>query len=136
MACRELIKITGIDNIESKQSLIKFLINLDSRQWKNLKNNDARLMQIISNVVYLPEEGKALTQEDKIHLKAVQQQINLLANKFENIKGDDLNKLLKIFELPATSQDESISQEQSIDTSTQQILATIKAQQKELVVTN
>lgn len=136
MACRELIKITGIDNIESKQSLIKFLINLDSRQWKNLKNNDARLMQIISNVVYLPEKGKALTQEDKIHLKAVQQQINLLANKFENIKGDDLNKLLKIFELPATSQDESISQEQSIDTSTQQILATIKAQQKELVVTN
>lgn len=136
MACRELIKITGIDNIESKQSLIKFLINLDSRQWKNLKNNDARLMQIISNVVYLPEEGKALTQEDKIHLKAVQQQINLLANKFENIKGDDLNKLLKIFELPATSQDESISQEQSIDTSTQQILAIIKAQQKELVVTN
>ena len=136
MACRELIKITGIDNIESKQSLIKFLINLDSRQWKNLKNNDARLMQIISNVVYLPEEGKALTQEDKIHLKAVQQQINLLANKFENIKGDDLNKLLKIFELPATSQDESISQEQSIDTSTQQILATIKAQQEELVVTN
>ena len=124
MACRELIKITGIDNIESKQSLIKFLINLDSRQWKNLKNNDARLIQIISNVVYLPEEGKALTQEDKIHLKAVQQQINLLANKFENIKGDDLNKLLKIFELPATSQDESISQEQSIDTSTQQILAT------------
>lgn len=136
MACRELIKITGIDNTESKQSLIKFLINLDSRQWKNLKNNDARLMQIISNVVYLPEQGKALTQEDKIHLKAVQQQINLLANKFENIKGDDLNKLLKIFELPATSQDESISQEQSIDTSTQQILATIKAQQKELVVTN
>lgn len=136
MACRELIKITGIDNIESKQSLIKFLINLDSRQWKNLKNNDARLMQIISNVVYLPEEGKALTQEDKIHLKAIQQQINLLANKFENIKGDDLNKLLKIFELPAISQDESISQEQSIDTSTQQILATIKAQQKELVVTN
>lgn len=136
MACRELIKITGIDNIESKQPLIKFLINLDSRQWKNLKNNDARLVQIISNVVYLPEEGKALTQEDKIHLKAVQQQINLLANKFENIKGDDLNKLLKIFELPATSQDESISQEQSIDTSTQQILATIKAQQKELVVTN
>lgn len=136
MACRELIKITGIDNIESKQSLIKFLTNLDSRQWKNLKNNDARLMQIISNVVYLPEEGKALTQEDKIHLKAVQQQINLLANKFENIKGDDLNKLLKIFELPATSQDESISQEQSIDTSTQQILATIKAQQEELVVIN
>jgi hypothetical protein len=61
MACRELIKITGIDNIESKQSLVKFLTNLDSRQWKNLKNNDARLMQIISNVVYLPEEGKALT---------------------------------------------------------------------------
>ena len=136
MACRELIKITSIDNIESKQSLIKFLTNLDSRQWKNLKNNDDRLMKIISNVVYLPEEGKALTQDDIIHLKAVQQQINLLANKFENIKGDDLNKLLKIFELPATSQDESISQEQSIDTSTQQILAAIKAQQEELIVTN
>ena len=75
MACRELIKITGIDNIESKQSLVKFLINLDSRQWKSLKNNDDRLMKIISNVVYLPEQGKALTQEDKIHLIAVQQQI-------------------------------------------------------------
>ena len=136
MACRELIKITGIDNIESKQSLVKFLINLDSRQWKSLKNNDDRLMKIISNVVYLPEQGKALTQEDKIHLIAVQQQIKLLANKFENIKGDDLNKLLKIFELPATSQDESIPQEQSIDTSTQQILDTIKSQQKELIVTN
>lgn len=136
MACRELIKITGIDNIESKQSLVRFLTNLDSRQWKNLKNNDARLMQIISNVVYLPEKGKALTQDDIIHLKAVQNQINLLANKFENIKGDDLNKLLKIFELPAISQDESISQEQNIDTSTQQILDTIKAQQEELVVTN
>ena len=61
MACRELIKITSIDNIESKQSLVKFLITLDSRQWKNLKNNDDRLMKIISNVVYLPEEGKALT---------------------------------------------------------------------------
>lgn len=136
MACRELIKITGIDNIESKQSLVKFLITLDSRQWKNLKNNDDRLMKIISNVVYLPEEGKALTQDDIIHLKAVQQQINLLANKFENIKGDDLNKLLKIFEPSTTSQDESISQEQNIDTSTQQILDTIKAQQEELVVTN
>jgi len=33
----------------------------------------------------------------------VQQQINLLANKFENIKGDDLNKLLKIFEPSATT---------------------------------
>ena len=61
MACRELIKITGIDNIESKQNLLNFLINSDSRQWKNLKNNDDRLMRIISNVVYLTEEGKALT---------------------------------------------------------------------------
>ena len=89
MACRELIKITGIDNIESKQNLLNFLINSDSRQWKNLKNNDDRLMRIISNVVYLTEEGKALTQDDIIHLKAVQQQINLLANNFENIKGDE-----------------------------------------------
>lgn len=136
MACRELIKITGIDNIESIQSLLEFLTKLDSRQWKNLKNDDARLMKVISKSVYLPEEGKALTQEDKIHLKAVQQQINLLANKFENIKGDDLNKLLKIFEPSTTSQDESISQEQNIDTSTQQILDAIKAQQEELVVTN
>ena len=86
MACRKLIKITGIDNIESKQSLVKFLITLDSRQWKSLKNNDDRLMKIISNVVYLPEEGKALTQDDIIHLKAVQEQINLFFNKFENIK--------------------------------------------------
>lgn len=136
MACRELIKITGIDNIESVQSLLEFLTRLDSRQWKNLKNDDAKLMKVISKSVYLPEEGKALTQDDIIHLKAVQQQINLLANKFENIKGDDLNKLLKIFEPSTTSQDESISQEQNIDTSTQQILDTIKAQQEELVVTN
>lgn len=136
MACKELIKITGIDNIKSVQSLLEFLTRLDSKQWKNLKNDDARLMKVISKSVYLPEEGKALTQDDIIHLKAVQQQINLLANKFENIKGDDLNKLLKIFEPSTTSQDESISQEQSIDTSTQQILDTIKAQQEELVVTN
>lgn len=136
MACKELIKITGIDNIESVQSLLEFLTRLDSRQWKNLKNDDIKLMKVISKSVYLPEEGKALTQDDIIHLKAVQQQINLLANKFENIKGDDLNKLLKIFEPSTTSQDESIPQEQSIDTSTQQILDTIKAQQEELVVTN
>lgn len=136
MACKELIKITGIDNIESVQSLLEFLTRLDSRQWKNLKNDDIKLMKVISKSVYLPEEGKALTQDDIIHLKAVQQQINLLANKFENIKGDDLNKLLKIFEPSTTSQNESIPQEQSIDTSTQQILDTIKAQQEELVVTN
>jgi hypothetical protein len=61
MACRELIKITGIDNIESIQSLLEFLTRLDSRQWKNLKNDDARLMKVISKSVYLPEEGKALT---------------------------------------------------------------------------
>lgn len=136
MACKELIKITGTDNKESVQSLLEFLTRLDSKQWKNLKNDDAKLMKVISKSVYLPEEGKALTQDDIIHLKAVQQQINLLANKFENIKGDDLNKLLKIFEPSTTSQDESVSQEQNIDTSTQQILDTIKAQQEELLVTN
>ena len=85
MACKELIKITGVDNIKSVQSLLEFLTRLDSKQWKNLKNDDARLMKVISKSVYLPEEGKALTQDDIIHLKAVQQQINLLANKFENI---------------------------------------------------
>jgi hypothetical protein len=61
MACRELIKITGIDNIESVQSLLEFLTRLDSRQWKNLKNDDVKLMKVISKSVYLPEEGKALT---------------------------------------------------------------------------
>ena len=136
MACKELIKITGTNNKESVQSLLDFLTKLDSKQWKFVKGNDEKLMKVISKSVYLPEEGKALTQDDIIHLKAVQQQINLLANKFENIKGDDLNKLLKIFEPSTTSQDESISQEQNIDTSTQQILDTIKAQQEELVVTN
>lgn len=136
MACKELIKITGTDNKESVQSLLDFLTKLDSKQWKFIKGNDEKLMKVISKSVYLPEEGKALTQDDIIHLKAVQQQINLLANKFENIKGDDLNKLLKIFEPSTTSQGESISQEQNIDTSTQQILDTIKAQQEELVVTN
>lgn len=136
MACKELIKITSTDNKESVQSLLEFLTRLDSKQWKNLKNDDARLMKVISKAVYLPEEGKALTQDDIVHLKAVQQQINLLANKFENIKGDDLNKLLKIFEPSTTSQNESISQEQNIDISTQQILDTIKAQQEELLVTN
>lgn len=136
MACKELIKITGTDNMESAQSLLDFLTRLDSKQWKNLKNDDAKLMKVISKSVYLPEEGKALTQDDIIHLKAVQQQINLLANKFENIKGDDLSKLLKIFEPSTTTQDESINQEQTIDTATQQILDAIKAQQEELVVTN
>jgi hypothetical protein len=61
MACRELIKITGIDNIESVQSLLEFLTRLDSRQWKNLKNDDIKLMKVISKSVYLPEEGKTLT---------------------------------------------------------------------------
>ncbi|UVM96898.1 MAG: hypothetical protein [Bacteriophage sp.] len=61
MACRELIKITGIDSTESVQSLLEFLTRLDSKQWKNLKNDDARLMKVISKSVYLPEEGKALT---------------------------------------------------------------------------
>nr|DAK66747.1 MAG TPA: hypothetical protein [Bacteriophage sp.] len=61
MACRELIKITGIDNIESVQSLLEFLTRLDSRQWKNLKNDNIKLMKFISRSVYLPEEGKALT---------------------------------------------------------------------------
>lgn len=136
MACKELIKIIDVNSTDELTRLTKVLTRLDARQWKNIKDNEEQLMNIISSQVYLPEQGKALTQEDKIHLKAVQQQINLLANKFENIKGNDLNKLLKIFELPATSQDESISQEQSIDTSTQQILDTIKDQQKELVVTN
>ena len=118
MACRELIKIIGVNNTDELARLTKVLTRLDARQWKNIKDNEEQLMNIISSQVYLPEQGKALTQEDKIHLIAVQQQIKLLANKFENIKGDDLNKLLKIFELPATSQDESIPQEQSIDTST------------------
>ena len=136
MACKELIKIIGANSTDELARLTKVLTRLDARQWKNIKNNEEQLMNIISSQVYLPEQGKALTQEDKIHLKAVQNQIKLLANKFENIKGNDLNRLLKIFELPATSQDESISQEQSIDTSTQQILDTIKAQQEELVVTN
>lgn len=136
MACRELIKIIGVNSTDELARLTKVLTRLDARQWKNIKDNEEQLMNIISSQVYLPEQGKALTQEDKIHLKAVQNQIKLLANKFENIKGNDLNRLLKIFELPATSQDESISQEQSIDTSTQQILDTIKAQQEELVVTN
>lgn len=136
MACRELIKIIGVNSTDELARLTKVLTRLDARQWKNIKDNEEQLMNIISSQVYLPEEGKALTQDDIIHLKAVQQQIKLLANKFENIKGDDLNKLLKIFEPSITSQDESISQEQSIDISTQQILATIKAQQKELLVTN
>ena len=136
MACRELIKITSTD--DSVQPLIKVLTRLDARQWKNIKDNEEQLMNIISSQVYLPEEGKALTDEDKIHLLAVKKCINDLANNniFENIKGDDLNKLLKIFELPATSQDESISQEQSINPATQQILNAVGAQIKEALVTN
>lgn len=136
MACKEIIKITGTDNVEAVQSLLEFLTRLDAKQWKNLKNDDAKLMKIVSKSVYLPEEGKALTQDDIIHLKAVQQQIHLLANKFENIKGEDLNKLLKVFEPSTTTQDESIPQEQSLDLATQQTLASIKALQEELVITN
>lgn len=136
MACRELIKITSID--DSVQPLIKVLTRLDARQWKRAKDNEEQLMNIISSQVYLPEEGKALTDEDKTHLQVVQKCINDLANNnvFENIKGEDLNKLLKIFELPATSQDESISQEQSIDPSTQQILNAVEVQIKEALITN
>ena len=136
MACKGLIKIIDVNSTDELTRLTKVLTRLDARQWKNIKDNEEQLMNIISSQVYLPEEGKALTQEDKIHLKAVQQQIKLLANKFENIKGNDLNKLLEIFKLPATSQDESISQEQNLDISAQQTLATIKAQQEELLATN
>lgn len=136
MACRELIKITSID--DSVQPLIKVLTRLDSRQWKKAKDDEEFLMNVISTQVYLPEEGKALTDEDKTHLQAVRKCINDLANNniFENIKGEDLNKLLKIFELPAASQDESISQEQSIDPSTQQILNAVEVQIKEALITN
>lgn len=138
MACRELIKIIGVNSTDELARLTKVLTRLDARQWKNIKDNEEQLMNIISSQVYLPEEGKALTNEDKIHLQAVKKCINELANNniFKNIKGDDLNKLLKIFELPATSQDESISQEQSIDPSTQQILNTIEVQIKETLITN
>lgn len=138
MACRELIKIIGVNSTDESARLTKVLTRLDARQWKNIKDNEEQLMNIISSQVYLPEEGKALTNEDKIHLQAVKKCINELANNniFKNIKGDDLNKLLKIFELPATSQDESISQEQSIDPSTQQILNTIEVQIKETLITN
>lgn len=136
MACKGLIKIIDVNSTDELTRLTKVLTRLDARQWKNIKDNEEQLMNIISSQVYLPEEGKALTQEDKIHLKAVQQQIKLLANKFENIKGNDLNKLLEIFKLPAASQDESISQEQNLDISAQQTLATIKAQQEELLATN
>lgn len=138
MACRELIKIIGVNSTDELTRLTKVLTRLDARQWKNIKDNEEQLMNIISSQVYLPEEGKALTNEDKIHLQAVKKCINELANNniFKNIKGDDLNKLLKIFELPATSQDESISQEQSIDPSTQQILNTVEAQIKEALITN
>ena len=103
MACRELIKITSTD--DSVQPLIKVLTRLDSRQWKRAKDDEEFLMNVISTQVYLPEEGKALTDEDKTHLQAVRKCINDLANNniFENIKGDDLNKLLKIFELPTAS---------------------------------
>ena len=102
MACKGLIKIIDVNSTDELTRLTKVLTRLDARQWKNIKDNEEQLMNIISSQVYLPEEGKALTQEDKIHLKAVQQQIKLLANKFENIKGNDLNKLLEIFKLPAT----------------------------------
>ena len=104
MACRELIKIIGVNNTDELARLTKVLTRLDARQWKNIKDNEEQLMNIISSQVYLPEEDKALTNEDKIHLQAVQKCINDLANNniFKNIKGADLNKLLKIFELPAT----------------------------------
>lgn len=138
MACRELIKIIGVNSTDELTRLTKVLTRLDARQWKNIKDNEEQLMNIISSQVYLPEEGKALTQENIIHLKAVQKCIKDLANNniFKNIKGADLNKLLKIFELPATLQDESIPQEQSIDPSTQQILNVIEVQIKEALITN
>ena len=68
MACRELIKIIGVNSTDELTRLTKVLTRLDARQWKNIKDNEEQLMNIISSQVYLPEQGKALTQEDKIHL--------------------------------------------------------------------
>lgn len=142
MACKTLIKIVSKKDIKAIQQLKNYLIDtLDARHWKSIKKdsiNTIKLMRSITQYVYLPEEGKALTQEDKIHLQAVQEGINAVVseNAFKNIKGDDVNELLKVFEVPVTSQDESISQEQNIDPSTQQILDTVKTYIKEALVTN
>lgn len=143
MDCIVPIKIVNKKDTEAINKLKAYLLDiLDAKHWKSIKKdsgiNKVKLMRSITQYVYLPEEGKALTQEDKNHLQAVQEGINTIVslNAFKNIKGDDVNELLKVFELPATSQDESISQEQNIDPSTQQILDTVKTQIKEALVTN
>lgn len=143
MDCKVPIKIVNDKDKEAIDKLKAYLLDiLDAKHWKSIKKdsgiNKVKLMRSITQYVYLPEEGKALTDEDKNHLQAVQAGINTIVslNAFKNIKGDDVNELLKVFELPATSQDESISQEQSINPSTQQIIYTVEAYLKEALVTN
>lgn len=143
MACIVPIKIVNKKDTTAIDNLKAYLIGvLDAKHWKSIKKdsgiNEVKLMRSITQYVYLPEEGKALTDEDKTHLQAVQEGINTIVslNAFKNIKGNDVNELLKVFELPTTSQDESIPQEQSINPSTQQILDTVKAQLKESLITN
>ena len=143
MNCKVPIKIVNDKDKEAIDKLKAYLLDiLDAKHWKSIKKdsgiNKVKLMRSITQYVYLPEEGKALTDEDKNHLQAVQAGINTIVslNAFKNIKGDDVNELLKVFELPATSQDESISQEQSINPSTQQIIYTVEAYLKEALVTN
>lgn len=143
MNCKVPIKIINNKDEKAITELKAYLLDiLDAKHWKSIKKdsgiNKVKLMRSITQYVYLPEEGKALTQKDKNHLQAVQEGINTIVslNAFKNIKGNDVNELLEVFELPATSQNESIPQEQSIDPSTQQILDTVKAQLKEALVTN
>ena len=143
MDCKVPIKIVNDEDKEAIDKLKAYLLDiLDAKHWKSIKKdsgiNKVKLMRSITQYVYLPEEGKALTDEDKNHLQAVQTGINTIVslNAFKNIKGSDVNELLKVFELPATSQDESISQKQSINPSTQQIVNTVEAYLKEALVTN
>ena len=94
MDCKVPIKIVNDNDQEAIDKLKAYLLDiLDAKHWKSIKKdsgiNRVKLMRSITQYVYLPEEGKALTDEDKNHLQAVQTGINTIVslNAFKNINS-------------------------------------------------
>ena len=92
MDCKVPIKIVNDEDKEAIDKLKAYLLDiLDAKHWKSIKKdsgiNKVKLIRSITQYVYLPEEGKALTDEDKNHLQAVQAGINTIVslNAFKNI---------------------------------------------------
>ena len=57
MACKELIKIIGVNSTDELARLTKVLTRLDARQWKNIKDNEY-LKQLNGYKKYIEEKTK------------------------------------------------------------------------------